>query len=158
MTTLYAGYQFKGVLAMALSSCTGGGYDGAVLDGIQRATYDYGQDISVIKECGNRLVYGFLPGVINITGTIERAYTGSGILGFIRGTNETGSIPVQYSGSNIIVGPHLGFYPNGYVSGQPYIVFAKVCFSGHRLTARPGNNLTTEVLDFYAKRMFTGSL
>ena len=159
MPTIYAGHQFKGVIAMALSSCTGGGYDGDILDGIQRMTYDYNKSISVIKECGNSYVYAFLPGVITVTGTIERAYTGSGMLSFIRGTpTETGSILVQNTFGDETTGPHIGFYPSGYASGQPYTVFAKCAFAGHRLTARPGNNLTTEVVDFYAKKMWTGSL
>jgi len=159
MPTIYAGYQFKGVIAMALSTLTGSNHVGAdILDGIQRMTYDYNKSISVIKECGNSYVYAFLPGVITVTGTVERAYTGSGMLGFIRGAEETGSIPGQSLFDNETAGPHLGFYPSGYASGQPYIVFAKVAFAGHRLTARPGNNLTTEVVDFYAKKMWTGSL
>ena len=67
MPTIYAGHQFKGVIAMALSSLTSSSVlDGDVLDGIQRMTYDYNKSISVIKECGNSYVYGFLPGVITI--------------------------------------------------------------------------------------------
>lgn len=141
---------------MALSSVTGGGYDGTKLDGIQRMSYDYSNSFSAIKECGSRVMYGFLPGVITITGTFERAYTGSAMLGFIRGTNETGSL--YASPGDLTVGPHIGFYPNGYVSGQPYIVFAKTYFAGHRLNARPGSSLQTETVDFFAKRQFTGSL
>ena len=158
MTTIYAGYQFQAVIAMALSSLTGGGYNGDVLDGIQRASYDYSNSINTIKECGSRVVFAHLPDVITITGTFERAYTGSGILGYIRGADETGSLPSQESPDDLTVGPHLGFYPNGYVAGQPYIVFAKVTFAGHRFNVRPGSNLQTEIVDFFAKRMFTGSL
>jgi len=159
MPTIYAGHQFQGAMSMAIATLTGSNPIGiGILDGIQRMTYDYNKSISVIKECGNSYVYGFLPGVITITGTIERAYTGSSILGMIRGLNETGSIPVQPLFADETTGPHIGFYPSGHGTGQPYIVFAKVAFAGHRLTARPGNNLTTEVIDFYAKKMWTGSV
>lgn len=143
----YAGWQMDCQIGTTLAAVTGSGFSNSVA-GIQRITYDYDSNTATHEVTGQRTLYAITEGVIVITGTLERIYTGSATLNYTRGTNETGSLTTYY----------LGIYPSGYSSGQSYIALDTVKFGKRTIAQRPGANVMTEVQEFTAMREYTGSL
>ena len=141
----YAGWQLEVRIA---SSLDGLGASNSQVGGIQRITWDYVQNLDRKEAIGRRTVYAITEGVIGLTGTIERFWTGSGTDSWTRGANETGSLTEYY----------IGVYPNGYSSGQPKIILNNVKFGRRRMLQRPGSNLLTETLDFIGQTVTTGSV
>ncbi len=146
---VFSGWQTKFRISNTLAGLTGSSLAGVSLDGVTRVSVEYGTGVKAVGQVGGRAAYAIIEGRIDVSGTIERYFTGSGILGFVRGTNETGSIGVT---------PNFGIYPNGEVSGQPYEAIQGIKFSNYRTQSKPGSALKTEVLDFIGTRLWTGSL
>jgi hypothetical protein len=144
----FSGWQLKARIASTLNGVTGSSLSGTSLDTVTKISYDYSNNVSLVGQVGERANTDIIDGKIAISGTVERFYTGSGMVGFGRGTNETGSL-TKYA---------IGIYPNGDVSGQPYFAFWPVKFNGPRGGAKAGASLQTEIFDFLACRMYTGSL
>jgi hypothetical protein len=146
--TVYSGWQVQTRLGSGLNALTGSSLSGPKLDGNQRITTRYTTGVSSVGNCGQRANYALIEGKITVSGTVERFYTGSGILEYVRGTNETGS----YGYFN------LAIYPNGDVSGQPFTAISDVKITDYTNTTRPGAALMSESWDFIGLRMYTGSL
>lgn len=144
----YVGWNTKFRIANTLDGVTGSSRTGTQLDGVTKFTYEYGTGVQPIREVGRRESYANLEQKISLSGTIERFYTGSGILGFVRGTNETGSMSYFY----------LGYYPSGEVSGQPYEAVDRMKVTNYRTLSVPGGTLRKETLDFVGIRVWSGSL
>jgi len=147
--TVYAGWQLTVGVGGSLDSVTGSGAGLVTLDGVQRITYDYVHNLEAKEALGQRTNYAITEGVIGLTGTIERFWTGSGTHTFLtKGAGATGSVPDR----------HVGIYPNGRTNGQPYIGLESVKFGRRRMVQRPGSSLLTETLDFIGTQEHTGSL
>jgi hypothetical protein len=144
----YSGWQLKVRIGTTLNGVTGSSLNGTSLDGIPKISFDYSNNAHYIGQVGERAYSDIVEGKISISGTIEHFYTGSGLMSIVRGTNETGSMTFY----------HLGIYPNGEVSGQPFVVLSPIKFTGQRFSATPGSTLQKEVYDLFAIRQYTGSL
>ena len=154
--TVFAGWQLSVIIA------TGSSYGSFfypstgnfVVDTIQQVSYDLNNKIEAKEETGNRLVIALVEGVFGVGGTLERYWTGSGTSELGRFANDT---PQAYSFSSI---PYYGIMiqPNGFGSGNPYIILADVKFDSQRIGHRPGSNLMTESLGFLARYVITGSI
>jgi hypothetical protein len=127
---------------------TGSSPSAGSIDGIERITYTYNGKLERHETTGTRLVYAISEGIIDLSGTIERFWTGSGTDSWTRGTGETGSLTTYY----------IGIYPNGAVSGQPYIALDTVKFGKSEKSHKPGSALMTDSIDFIGTREYTGSL
>ena len=147
---VFTGNNIQTMIGSSLDAITGSNLTtNTLLDGITKVTIEYGTGMAPVGQVGQRQAFAIIGGKISIGGTINRFYTGSGILDFIMGTNETGSITAT---------PNLGIYPNGAVSGQPFIAIQNVYFSNYRNAYSPGSTLMNEVEDFVGIRYWTGSL
>ena len=144
----YAGFQLDVKVGTTLASVTGSSPSAASVDAIQKISYDYDQKLERHDSTGLRTPYAITEGIIDITGNIERFWTGSGTDSWYRGANETGSLTTYY----------IGVYPNGAVSGQPYRALDSVKFGKSAKNHKPGSALMTDSLDFMAIREYTGSL
>ncbi len=146
--TVFAGWQLECKIGTTLASVTGSSPSASSVDGIQRISYDYTQNLDAKEATGQRTVYAIVEGVIGLSGVLERFWTGSGTQGWARGAGETGSLTSYY----------IGIYPNGAVAGQPYTALDSCKFGAHRTVHRLGSALMTETLDFIGIREYTGSL
>jgi len=145
----YAGFQLEVRVGTTLASVTTSPFtDSKPVDAIQKISYDYDQKLERHESTGLRIPYAITEGIIDITGNIERFWTGSGTDSWYRGANETGSLTTYY----------IGVYPNGAVSGQPYRALDSVKFGKSGKNHKPGSALMTDSLDFMAIREYTGSL
>jgi hypothetical protein len=144
----YAGFQLDVKVGTSLASVTGSSPSAGNVDAIQRVSYEYNTKLERHETTGTRLVYAITEGIIDLSGTIERFYTGSGTDAWLRGANETGSLTTYY----------IGIYPNGAVSGQPYIALDSVKFGKSDKSHKPGSALMTDSLEFTGTRIWTGSL
>ncbi len=150
MPTTYEGWRLEVRVAQVLNTLTGSTITGsAKLEGVTKVTTEYSNSLSPTKNVGDRTVYAYLPGTINISGVIERFYSGAGAYTLIRGTGGSGSL--GFTGGVCV-------YPNSAVSGQPFELFGNVSFGDFRTQSRPGSALKIETYDFVACRHFTGSL
>jgi len=118
------------------------------LDGVRSVDLNYTNSLDRTESCGQRTDYAITEGNIKVSGTVERFWTGSGGDKWARGTNETGSLATY----------HIGIYPSGAVTGQPYIMVDQAKFGEQKNTHRPGSALMTSSIDFEAMRVRTGSL
>ena len=146
---VYAGWNIKARIASNLDGLTGSSLTGTSLDGVVKVTTEYGTGMSPVGQVGQRYSYAHIPGKITISASINRYYTGSGIKDYFRGTNEIGSVTAT---------PNFGIYPNGEVSGQPYIVIQNSDITNYRNSFSPGGSLMNEVVDVIGIREWTGSL
>lgn len=144
----YSGWQLDVKVGTSLISVTGSSPSAASVDGIQSINYDYDNKIERHETTGTRLVYAITEGVIDVSGTMERFWTGSGTDNWTRGANETGSLTTYY----------IGIYPNGAVSGQPYIALSGVKFGKSSKSHKPGSSLMNDEITFTAVRIYSGSL
>jgi len=146
--TTYSGWQLEVKVGTTLSGITGSSPSAGTVSGIQRITYDYDQKLERHEVTGQRTVYSITEGNIDVSGNIERFWTGSGTESWYRGSGETGSLTTY----------HIGIYPNGAVSGQPYIAINTVKFGTSNKSHRPGSSLMTDTLTFVGTRVYTGSV
>jgi hypothetical protein len=144
----YAGFQLDVKVGATLASVTGSGTSAGSIEGITKIDYDYDNKLESHESTGQRTIYALTEGIIEITGTIERSWTGSGTDTWTRGTNETGSLTSRY----------IGIYPNGAVSGQPYIALSEVKFGKTSKSHKPGSVLMSDTLTFIGTREYTGSV
>ena len=100
------------------------------------------------EATGARTTYAYSEGVIDISGNIKRYWTGSGTDAWSTGAGGTGSLTTYY----------IGIYPNGAVSGQPYIAIDTVKFGKVNKSHRPGAVLMLDTIDFMGSREYTGSV
>ncbi len=89
---VYAGWQLDVKIGTTLASVTGSSPSAASVDGIQKVDYTYDDKLESHEATGQRTVYGITEGVIDISGKIDRYWTGSGAEMWTRGANETGSL------------------------------------------------------------------
>lgn len=143
----YAGWQLDVKVGTTLASVTGSSPSASSVEGIQSISYDYDQKLERHEATGTRLIYAITEGIIEITGKLERFWTGSGTDAWYRGAGETGSLTTYY----------VGIYPNGAVSGQPYIALSSVKFGSSSKSHKPGSALMSDSMDFQAIRVYTGS-
>ena len=134
----YSGWMLA-VLYKSSSASTWG-----ALNGIQRITYNFTNNIEFKEECGTRFP-SIVEGIYQLTGTIERFYTGSGVWAMFRGSNTDESVLLNYD---------LRICPAGNSTGQPYIQIGGIKFNSTSPTHRPSANLMIETWNFIG----TGSL
>ena len=127
---------------------TGSAYN-ILLNGIQKITYDFMNDIKVMEECGSRYPTAIVEGIYATTGVIERFYTGSGMIVEFLGTGSTGNSSLAFLG--------LMVFPEGSGStgaGKQYIEFNGIKLNKMATTQKPGSSLFTETWDWIG----TGSM
>jgi hypothetical protein len=146
--TTYSGWQLDVKVGTTTASITGSSPSAGSVQGVQRVSYDYSQALERKEATGQRTVYAITEGTLNVTGNLEFFWTGSGTDAWSRGAAETGSLTTY----------HIGIYPNGAVSGQPYICIASCKFGASRKQHRPGANLMTDTVDFIGTNIYTGSV
>jgi hypothetical protein len=145
--TTYAGWALVVYISTGGTLASVTGSSSQLVDGIQSIAYNYNQNIEAVEATGQRTAFALVEGIISVTGTLERFYTGSGAFGWIGGTS-TGSITERY----------IGIFPNGLSSGQPYEIINNVKFNTRSPVSRPGNALRTEPMDFIGISVTTGSI
>ena len=150
--TTYSGWQLVAYIATGstLDSITGSGQSNSSIN-VQRIDVDYTQNLTVHEATGLRTAFAITEGVIGVSGTIERFYSGSGAFGWARGSGSSGE-------TDPLAEKYIGIFPNGTSSGQPYEIINQVKFGSRRTSTRPGNTLRTEVMDFIGVSVSTGSI
>jgi hypothetical protein len=135
--TTFAGWQ------LVVQWKTGSSYK--TLDGIQRISYDFVNNVEAKEECGSRYPTYLVEGIYGTTGTLERFYTGSGVWAEFQGAGGgNAALPII----------DIQINPNGTASGQPYIRLGGVKLDKNSVSHRPGSNLMSESWSFTG----TGSL
>lgn len=96
-------------------------YHAAVVARGQGESIDFASDLQEILEQGNRNPQELKEGHIAIGGTIDVLYVSADLLGKFLGSSDFYNLLADFS---------IYLYPNGNVSGQPYIKVANAKFSG----------------------------
>ena len=143
----YAGWQ----LAIRIATTTGaaGLAVASNITGIQRISYRKSESMDRKEECGTRFPF-YVEGIYDLSGTIERFYTGSGTWTWYSGSDKGESATSEWC---------IGIYPAGYATGNPKVQITGVKFNIHEESQRPAANLYTETLEFVATgSVYTGSI
>jgi len=143
---IWKGWQLDVKISTTMNDLTGSTISAPSIHAIKAISHGIDHKLISNRGVGERFIKHVTEGVMDLSGNIERFWTGSSTEAWTRGTNEIGELTTYY----------IGIYPGGAVSGQPYIILEEIKFGSSSKSFRPGSKLMIESIPFTGKQVRDG--